>query len=82
MAEPWFWQHLSRGQPFCPKTAAAPYPTQVGGASVISSPADGVLMWDGCFSERHDPLFMHPDMSLGIHTASCGHIMHATCWQR
>uniref|UniRef100_A0A8C2ZTY2 E3 ubiquitin-protein ligase n=1 Tax=Cyclopterus lumpus TaxID=8103 RepID=A0A8C2ZTY2_CYCLU len=32
--------------------------------------------------ERHDPLFMNPDLSLGIHTASCGHIMHATCWQR
>ncbi|KAM4729976.1 LOW QUALITY PROTEIN: E3 ubiquitin-protein ligase UBR2 [Anableps anableps] len=32
--------------------------------------------------ERHDPLFMHPDLSVGIHTASCGHIMHATCWQR
>ncbi|XP_068590618.1 E3 ubiquitin-protein ligase UBR2 [Cebidichthys violaceus] len=32
--------------------------------------------------ERHDPLFMHPDLSLGIHTASCGHIMHASCWQR
>ncbi|KAM7409154.1 hypothetical protein PAMA_002723 [Pampus argenteus] len=33
-------------------------------------------------AEHHDPLFMHPDLSLGIHTASCGHIMHATCWQR
>ncbi|XP_061821734.1 E3 ubiquitin-protein ligase UBR2 [Nerophis lumbriciformis] len=33
-------------------------------------------------AERHDPLFMHPDLSVGIHTASCGHIMHATCWQR
>uniref|UniRef100_A0A3Q4AZ78 E3 ubiquitin-protein ligase n=1 Tax=Mola mola TaxID=94237 RepID=A0A3Q4AZ78_MOLML len=32
--------------------------------------------------EHHDPLFMHPDLSLGIHTASCGHIMHSTCWQR
>nr|XP_020477956.1 E3 ubiquitin-protein ligase UBR2 isoform X1 [Monopterus albus] len=32
--------------------------------------------------EHRDPLFMHPDLSLGIHTASCGHIMHATCWQR
>uniref|UniRef100_A0A7N9AXM8 E3 ubiquitin-protein ligase n=1 Tax=Mastacembelus armatus TaxID=205130 RepID=A0A7N9AXM8_9TELE len=32
--------------------------------------------------EHHDPVFMHPDLSLGIHTASCGHIMHATCWQR
>lgn len=35
-----------------------------------------------CVSELYDPLFMHPDLSLGIHTASCGHIMHATCWQR
>ncbi|KAF7640710.1 hypothetical protein LDENG_00021130, partial [Lucifuga dentata] len=25
---------------------------------------------------------MHPDLSLGVHTASCGHVMHATCWQR
>uniref|UniRef100_A0A8D3DRL7 E3 ubiquitin-protein ligase n=1 Tax=Scophthalmus maximus TaxID=52904 RepID=A0A8D3DRL7_SCOMX len=32
--------------------------------------------------ERQEPLFMHPDLSLGIHTASCGHIMHAICWQR
>ncbi|XP_028324302.1 E3 ubiquitin-protein ligase UBR2 [Gouania willdenowi] len=32
--------------------------------------------------ERHDPLFTHPDLSVGVHTASCGHIMHATCWQR
>uniref|UniRef100_A0A3Q2ZJR7 E3 ubiquitin-protein ligase n=1 Tax=Kryptolebias marmoratus TaxID=37003 RepID=A0A3Q2ZJR7_KRYMA len=33
-------------------------------------------------SENHNSLFMHPDLSMGIHTASCGHIMHATCWQR
>ncbi|XP_034041636.1 E3 ubiquitin-protein ligase UBR2 isoform X3 [Thalassophryne amazonica] len=32
--------------------------------------------------EHHDPLFMHPDLALGIHTASCGHVMHSTCWQR
>ncbi|XP_034092509.1 E3 ubiquitin-protein ligase UBR2-like isoform X1 [Gymnodraco acuticeps] len=31
---------------------------------------------------HYDPLFMHPDLSLGTHTASCGHIMHANCWQR
>uniref|UniRef100_A0A3Q2DY53 E3 ubiquitin-protein ligase n=1 Tax=Cyprinodon variegatus TaxID=28743 RepID=A0A3Q2DY53_CYPVA len=31
---------------------------------------------------HHDPLFMHPELRVGIHTASCGHIMHATCWQR
>ncbi|KAM9847822.1 E3 ubiquitin-protein ligase UBR2 [Aulostomus maculatus] len=33
-------------------------------------------------AEHRDPLFMHPDMSLGINTTSCGHVMHATCWQR
>ncbi|KAF4013393.1 hypothetical protein G4228_005121 [Cervus hanglu yarkandensis] len=32
--------------------------------------------------ENYDPLFMHPDLSCGIHTGSCGHIMHAHCWQR
>ncbi|XP_072565835.1 E3 ubiquitin-protein ligase UBR2 isoform X4 [Paramormyrops kingsleyae] len=32
--------------------------------------------------ERHDPLFMHPDLSFGTHTGSCGHIMHSHCWQR
>ncbi|XP_075902159.1 E3 ubiquitin-protein ligase UBR2 isoform X1 [Nelusetta ayraudi] len=32
--------------------------------------------------EHYNPLFMHPELSLGIHTASCGHIMHASCWQR
>ncbi|XP_011482545.1 E3 ubiquitin-protein ligase UBR2 isoform X1 [Oryzias latipes] len=32
--------------------------------------------------EHYDPLFMHTNLSLGIHTASCGHVMHATCWQR
>ncbi|XP_029925864.1 E3 ubiquitin-protein ligase UBR2 isoform X3 [Myripristis murdjan] len=32
--------------------------------------------------EHHDALFMHPDLAFGTHTASCGHIMHATCWQR
>ncbi|XP_063047209.1 E3 ubiquitin-protein ligase UBR2 isoform X2 [Engraulis encrasicolus] len=32
--------------------------------------------------EKHDPLFMHPELSIGTHTGSCGHIMHAHCWQR
>uniref|UniRef100_A0A8C8IDU4 E3 ubiquitin-protein ligase n=1 Tax=Oncorhynchus tshawytscha TaxID=74940 RepID=A0A8C8IDU4_ONCTS len=35
-----------------------------------------------CFPERYDPLFMHPDLSFGTHTGSCGHIMHSHCWQR
>uniref|UniRef100_A0A8B9N554 E3 ubiquitin-protein ligase n=1 Tax=Accipiter nisus TaxID=211598 RepID=A0A8B9N554_9AVES len=32
--------------------------------------------------DKYDPLFMHPDLSCGTHTGSCGHIMHAHCWQR
>ncbi|XP_051008809.1 E3 ubiquitin-protein ligase UBR2 isoform X1 [Acomys russatus] len=32
--------------------------------------------------ENYDPLFMHPDLSCGTHTGSCGHVMHAHCWQR
>uniref|UniRef100_A0A8C5X1K2 E3 ubiquitin-protein ligase n=1 Tax=Malurus cyaneus samueli TaxID=2593467 RepID=A0A8C5X1K2_9PASS len=32
--------------------------------------------------EKYDPIFMHPDLSCGTHTGSCGHIMHAHCWQR
>ncbi|XP_062851990.1 E3 ubiquitin-protein ligase UBR2 isoform X1 [Trichomycterus rosablanca] len=32
--------------------------------------------------ESHDPLFIHPDLSFGTHTGSCGHIMHSHCWQR
>ncbi|KAM6956516.1 E3 ubiquitin-protein ligase UBR2 isoform 1-T1 [Aplochiton taeniatus] len=32
--------------------------------------------------ERYDPLFMHPDLSFGTNTGSCGHIMHSHCWQR
>uniref|UniRef100_A0A4W5MF08 E3 ubiquitin-protein ligase n=1 Tax=Hucho hucho TaxID=62062 RepID=A0A4W5MF08_9TELE len=31
--------------------------------------------------KRYDPLFMHPDLSFGTHTGSCGHIMHSHCWQ-
>ncbi|XP_069714258.1 E3 ubiquitin-protein ligase UBR1 isoform X4 [Phaenicophaeus curvirostris] len=29
-----------------------------------------------------DPLFMHPDLPCGTHTGSCGHVMHAVCWQK
>ncbi|XP_017331926.1 E3 ubiquitin-protein ligase UBR1 [Ictalurus punctatus] len=32
--------------------------------------------------ESSYPLFMPPDLSVGIHTGSCGHVMHATCWQK
>uniref|UniRef100_A0A3Q3QD62 E3 ubiquitin-protein ligase n=1 Tax=Monopterus albus TaxID=43700 RepID=A0A3Q3QD62_MONAL len=28
------------------------------------------------------PLFMPPELTVGTHTGSCGHVMHATCWQK
>ncbi|XP_042244355.1 E3 ubiquitin-protein ligase UBR1 [Thunnus thynnus] len=28
------------------------------------------------------PLFMPPELAVGAHTGSCGHVMHATCWQK
>ncbi|XP_026159846.1 E3 ubiquitin-protein ligase UBR1 isoform X3 [Mastacembelus armatus] len=28
------------------------------------------------------PLFMPPELTMGTHTGSCGHVMHATCWQK
>ncbi|XP_067901224.1 E3 ubiquitin-protein ligase UBR2 isoform X1 [Heterodontus francisci] len=31
--------------------------------------------------ENYDPLFMPPDLACGTHIGSCGHIMHAHCWQ-
>ncbi|CAB1343582.1 unnamed protein product [Coregonus sp. 'balchen'] len=47
--------------------------------------ADGKAMVLAAFVQRsthYDPLFMHPDLSFGTHTGSCGHIMHSHCWQR
>ncbi|XP_073725595.1 E3 ubiquitin-protein ligase UBR1 [Misgurnus anguillicaudatus] len=32
--------------------------------------------------EQYYPLFMSPDLAVGTHTGSCGHVMHATCWQK
>ncbi|KAK3538210.1 hypothetical protein QTP70_033114 [Hemibagrus guttatus] len=32
--------------------------------------------------ESFYPLFMPPDLAVGVHTGSCGHVMHATCWQK
>ncbi|XP_061698857.1 E3 ubiquitin-protein ligase UBR1 [Syngnathoides biaculeatus] len=28
------------------------------------------------------PSFMPPELAVGTHTGSCGHVMHATCWQK
>uniref|UniRef100_A0A8C9VUT3 E3 ubiquitin-protein ligase n=1 Tax=Scleropages formosus TaxID=113540 RepID=A0A8C9VUT3_SCLFO len=33
-------------------------------------------------AETYNPLFMHPDLAVGTHTGSCGHVMHASCWQK
>uniref|UniRef100_A0A452U1Q2 E3 ubiquitin-protein ligase n=1 Tax=Ursus maritimus TaxID=29073 RepID=A0A452U1Q2_URSMA len=32
--------------------------------------------------ETVDPLFMDPDLAYGTYTGSCGHVMHAVCWQK
>ncbi|XP_060594831.1 E3 ubiquitin-protein ligase UBR2-like isoform X1 [Ruditapes philippinarum] len=32
--------------------------------------------------DEYDPLLMRSDLSTGSHTSSCGHMMHADCWQR
>ncbi|XP_043930148.1 E3 ubiquitin-protein ligase UBR1 [Protopterus annectens] len=33
-------------------------------------------------TENFNPLFMNADLSWGTHTGSCGHVMHAACWQK
>ncbi|XP_021495068.1 E3 ubiquitin-protein ligase UBR1 isoform X1 [Meriones unguiculatus] len=33
-------------------------------------------------AEMLDPLFMDPDLAHGTYTGSCGHVMHAVCWQK
>ncbi|XP_036101829.1 E3 ubiquitin-protein ligase UBR1 isoform X8 [Molossus molossus] len=32
--------------------------------------------------ESLDPLFMDADLAYGTYTGSCGHVMHAVCWQK
>ncbi|XP_056623407.1 E3 ubiquitin-protein ligase UBR1 isoform X2 [Triplophysa dalaica] len=32
--------------------------------------------------DQYYPIFMPPDLAVGTHTGSCGHVMHATCWQK
>ncbi|XP_069939421.1 E3 ubiquitin-protein ligase UBR2 isoform X2 [Cherax quadricarinatus] len=32
--------------------------------------------------ENHDPLLLPADLHWGAHTSSCGHAMHAQCWQK
>ena len=32
--------------------------------------------------EEYDPLFMPQNLMMGVHTSTCGHVMHADCWDR
>uniref|UniRef100_UPI00398EC789 E3 ubiquitin-protein ligase UBR1 n=1 Tax=Pristiophorus japonicus TaxID=55135 RepID=UPI00398EC789 len=32
--------------------------------------------------DNYDPIIMHPDLGCGTHVGSCGHVMHAICWQK
>ena len=32
--------------------------------------------------ETHDALILPGDLHWGAHTSSCGHAMHAQCWQK
>uniref|UniRef100_A0A3Q3G1J9 E3 ubiquitin-protein ligase n=1 Tax=Labrus bergylta TaxID=56723 RepID=A0A3Q3G1J9_9LABR len=34
-----------------------------------------------CIGDAY-PLFMPPELAVGTHTGSCGHVMHSTCWQK
>uniref|UniRef100_A0A6I8NA37 E3 ubiquitin-protein ligase n=2 Tax=Ornithorhynchus anatinus TaxID=9258 RepID=A0A6I8NA37_ORNAN len=36
----------------------------------------------GPSAEVPDPLFVAPDLACGAHVGSCGHVMHASCWQK
>ncbi|KAL3874810.1 hypothetical protein ACJMK2_037773 [Sinanodonta woodiana] len=47
--------------------------------STVLSQSRGKVLLKG---EEHDPLFMTSDLYTGTHTGSCGHSMHADCWQR
>ncbi|KAI0239314.1 E3 ubiquitin-protein ligase UBR2 [Lamellibrachia satsuma] len=47
--------------------------------STVLSKSRGKVIED---PEQHDPLFTSADLPVGAHTATCGHIMHADCWQR
>uniref|UniRef100_A0A8C6SAN5 E3 ubiquitin-protein ligase n=1 Tax=Neogobius melanostomus TaxID=47308 RepID=A0A8C6SAN5_9GOBI len=54
-----------------------------GGAMVLAAFVQrSTVLCQNRQSPSTDVLFMNSDLALGIHTASCGHIMHATCWQR
>lgn len=46
--------------------------------STVLSKARGKMFENG---EEFEPLYPPGDMFWGLHTSSCGHIMHSDCWQ-
>uniref|UniRef100_A0A671QU40 E3 ubiquitin-protein ligase n=1 Tax=Sinocyclocheilus anshuiensis TaxID=1608454 RepID=A0A671QU40_9TELE len=46
-------------------------------STVLTQDRGKTLSPKGCY-----PVFMPPDLAVGTHTGSCGHVMHATCWQK
>lgn len=46
--------------------------------STVLSKSRGKMFDDG---ENFDPLYPPADVYWGLHTSSCGHIMHSDCWQ-
>lgn len=53
------------------------YSTFVQSSSVLSNSRERFIEDSGSF----DPLFSHWDLFWGCHARTCGHVMHATCWQ-
>ena len=47
--------------------------------STVLSKERGKIIEDG---EDYDPLFTPSTLHQAVHTSTCGHVMHADCWQR
>ena len=62
----------------CVFTISFPFPASPRRSTVLSK-SRGKVIED---PEQHDPLFTSADLPVGAHTSTCGHVMHADCWQR
>merc|ERR1719431_2125314 len=59
---------------------AADASTSAGTSGALGVKPDGEK--GGEKSEEYDPLFSNANLANGTHLSSCGHVMHAECWQR
>ncbi|KAM8834217.1 E3 ubiquitin-protein ligase UBR1 isoform 1-T1 [Synchiropus picturatus] len=50
--------------------------------STVLTQCRGKILTNNTEAESSYPLFMSPELAVGTHTGSCGHVMHATCWQK